>query len=382
MSIVTSKLRNSQRALNSLPEIRSRIVELDNDSHNYSMPIVNVIELHLTDICDLKCGYCSYRSNNRVKRNVFNYDHIQKILELKPKAIILAGGGEPTLYNDKGHLIDDVIDIFNANDISVGLITNGNSTKGLSKNLSWIRLSLDAIGKLYFNLKKGSFEKRVKFINACLKSTCNHIGIGFLYSKNNLNELINACEFIHSNFKDHRVNIQFRPICLIQSCDCPSANYSINEIITPNREVWWSDNINKLREKFHTIKGDDPNLYNFIIKQTNLKEVLFTEIRSSELNFTHCYSAFSRWIIRADGNIYPCVMKATNNNCKSIGNIYFTPPEELRRKQSHYFNLHDNYCKGSSMCCKLGGVTNEIIEDNIINNDNNPIDCDKNNYFF
>ncbi|WES69018.1 radical SAM protein [Superficieibacter sp. HKU1] len=377
MSIVTSKLRNAKRILNSFPEIinNTELIHRENDCS--TLPAINVIEIHPTDICDLQCSYCSYK--HQQYRESLNVDIVKNILRLKPKAVVIAGGGEPTLYKNGYVDLNDIIDFLSANNIAVGLITNGSrklKTSTLDK-LSWLRVSLDAITEAdFFNLKHGKLSVRKAFLHAAIDSTCQHVGIGFLYGDHNINNLLSVCRDVFSDFNYH-VNIQFRPICRIQSCDCPSQNYAYDKNFTSDREFFWQESIKQLTELLSATASEDEALYNFVVNNTNLLNVLANSGEKS-LSFSHCYSTLARWLIRADGNIYPCVMKATNDGLP-IGNLSSLSVGEINMNLKGYYNLAGNFCRGCETCCRLAGVVNETVEkatrrEPVPNHDSNIVD--------
>ncbi|MCG8154639.1 radical SAM protein [Brenneria goodwinii] len=383
MSIVKKKLRNVERAKNSLPLIKEKV--FGNLMNFDSLNRVNVIELHLTDRCDLKCGYCSYKSGevSTKRRNTFPFHAIQHVLALNPKAVVLAGGGEPTLYKDSDYDIDDVINELHARNISVGLITNGSriiDTSSFNK-LSWLRVSLDAIDRAsFYNLKKGRFDKRLEFIHTALRSNIAHIGVGFLYNRTNIHQIYSFCEMIFSEFNDERVNIQFRPTCLIQSYHCPSANYSLTQVMTPDLEDWWKLEVEKLHEQIDALYSASSDLHDCILNNTNISDISLSHEKSRSLSFDKCYISLARWMIRADGNIYPCVMKATNNGMP-LGNIVYER-NNIGLKQFSYFNLDKEYCLGNSVCCRLAGISNQIIAESIIFNEKAPCELKNEDFFF
>lgn len=360
MSIVTSKLRNSKRILNSFSEIISNAKLIYGENDSSELPVINVIEIHPTDICDLQCSYCSYK--NQQHRGSLNFNTVKNILRLKPKAVVIAGGGEPTLYKNEGVNLNDVIDFLSANNIAVGLITNGSRKleKATLDKLSWLRVSLDAINEAdFFNLKHGKLSVRKTFLHAAINSKCQHVGIGFLYGDHNINNLLSICRDIFSDF-NHHVNIQFRPICRIQSCDCPSPNYATDKSFTSDRELFWQESIAQLKEQLSATASEDEALYNFVVNNTNLLNVL-TNIGERTLNFTHCYSTLARWLIRADGNIYPCVMKATNEGLP-VGNLSSLSVAEINNNLKGYYDLSPEFCQGCEVCCRLAGVVNETVD--------------------
>lgn len=380
MSIVTSKLRNSKRILNSFSEIINNTKLIHGDDDLYSLPVINVVEIHPTDICDLHCRYCSYK--NQQNRESLNLSALRNLLKLKPKAVVIAGGGEPTLYSNDGINLNDVVDFLFANNVAVGLITNGSRKLNASTldKLSWLRVSLDAITEEdFFALKQGKLSIRTKFLQAAVASKCQHVGIGYLYGDHNIANLLTVCRDVFRDFNRH-VNIQFRPICRIQSCHCPSQNYANDKLFTSDRESFWLDRIEKLHQQLLKTAREDQDLYNFVINNTNLSNVL-VNVEEKSLRFNHCYSTLARWLIRADGNIYPCVMMATNAGLP-IGNLSSLAVEEINYNLKGYYNFAPGFCKGCESCCRLAGVVNETVEESIMQpgmlNNNSNI----NDYFY
>lgn len=114
-----------------------------------------VISTHISPEgrCNLKCPYCSvtYRKNvNSIKLDVIK-DYVLKLKSRGLKAVILTGGGEPSLYKDFNTLVRWLKD----QNLLIGLITNGTNSKKVESDVwklfSWIRVSV--------NLFKGWEEK-------------------------------------------------------------------------------------------------------------------------------------------------------------------------------------------------------------------------------
>ena len=93
---------------------------------------------------------------------------MRNIARLKPKSMVIIGGGEPTLYrNGKYHfqeLVDEVID--QNLKITLALTTNGSIKPpgDWPNKFDWIRVSLDAATeRTYKNFRgKSSFSKVVE----------------------------------------------------------------------------------------------------------------------------------------------------------------------------------------------------------------------------
>jgi hypothetical protein len=74
-------------------------------------------------------------------------DYIERLMSRGLKAVILTGGGEPTLYKDFNPLAEWILE----QDLDLALITNGTQFKRVSdavlRGLSWIRVSMNLFKK-------------------------------------------------------------------------------------------------------------------------------------------------------------------------------------------------------------------------------------------
>jgi MoaA/NifB/PqqE/SkfB family radical SAM enzyme len=115
---------------------------------NYkSLDPSTVISTHISPegACNLKCPYCSvtYRDTfSRLPLNVVQ-DYVEKLLQRGLKAVILTGGGEPTVYRDFNNLVR----FLKASGLEVALITNGTQTQRVEEDVwsmfDWIRVSIN-----------------------------------------------------------------------------------------------------------------------------------------------------------------------------------------------------------------------------------------------
>lgn len=116
-----------------------------------------MIELWLTNRCNLKCYWCGESKARDSYKGDWNIELLkQRMTEfamLGTKAVTIEGGGEPTLYPDLEELVEH-IDYLG---VEMGLITNGVviPSESILKKLKWIRLSLDSATKKAFELTKG-----------------------------------------------------------------------------------------------------------------------------------------------------------------------------------------------------------------------------------
>lgn len=95
--------------------------------------------------CNLKCSYCSV--SERTLHSTIELpriqDYVTKLKSRGLRAVILTGGGEPTLYKQFNDLGEWLLD----QEIEIALITNGTQFKRVSdrilKNLTWVRVSMN-----------------------------------------------------------------------------------------------------------------------------------------------------------------------------------------------------------------------------------------------
>lgn len=99
--------------------------------------------------CNLKCSYCSV--SERTLHSTIELPRIKLYIERLAsrglKAVILTGGGEPTLYKDFNPLAEWILE----QGLDLALITNGTQFKRVSdavlQGLSWVRVSMNKFKK-------------------------------------------------------------------------------------------------------------------------------------------------------------------------------------------------------------------------------------------
>lgn len=115
------------------------------------------IVLHImpTEACNLRCVFCSVaqRGENGKQFPDLGLDLIKKVVgnfkKMGLKAIILSGGGEPTIYPQ----INELLEFLHNRKLEIGLITNGvvlaEKIKPKSLGyLTWIRISINSLDYL------------------------------------------------------------------------------------------------------------------------------------------------------------------------------------------------------------------------------------------
>jgi organic radical activating enzyme len=135
-----SKIEHHQEAMKKLHET------------GYGTPIVS--HIMPTDVCNLKCSFCSVGNrNDEEQKDKYGLDlgkietYLDTLTPLGLKAVILSGGGEPTAYRDRdGHNFRDLISTIKARELEIGLITNGTMLDTyndvIDDSFKWVRVSL------------------------------------------------------------------------------------------------------------------------------------------------------------------------------------------------------------------------------------------------
>ncbi|MHC4456536.1 MAG: radical SAM protein [Planctomycetota bacterium] len=131
------------------------------------IPAPVLITVDPTNFCNLNCIWCNAEFVRRQRKASLSEKALLKIADFLPRwghgqnawepgvqAICIAGGGEPLLNPATGKFIDKVV----ANDIDVGIVTNGTVMNKFVDSLSqavWVGVSVDAGTKKTFNKLKG-----------------------------------------------------------------------------------------------------------------------------------------------------------------------------------------------------------------------------------
>jgi len=133
------------------------------------------IQLYPTNVCNLKCEFCSCANRNQ-KDELSLQDTISVLsdaAELGCKAVTISGGGEPLLHPN----INEIIEIINDLGMKVGLTTNGIALSNikignLRKNITWLRIS-------HSDLREWTWDYEIKI--AEILKYCGAVDWGFSY---------------------------------------------------------------------------------------------------------------------------------------------------------------------------------------------------------
>jgi sulfatase maturation enzyme AslB (radical SAM superfamily) len=289
------------------------------------------IEFHPSDLCNLTCQGCTYGHDDpETKLLPVHYPirHLKRIAQLKPKSMVIIGGGEPTLYRQGPHHFQDLVDGIREQvpGIALALVTNGTyRPAGDWPNwFSWIRLSLDAATQETYRDFRGRpmFDRVIKNFLSYLDDDVPHVGISFLFSKANIHEYTAVARFIFELVQSvkpqhlHKVNIQYRPL----------RRYPWNSH-RPFAEAITDQDIRRTVSQVVELGKQSPEMEAFLREQTNITAVLGGNTHPPH-EFSRCYYSQTFKIVRANGDLRPCFIRVTEPDFL-LGNIVRDSPERI-----------------------------------------------------
>lgn len=200
------------------------LTKLRNGEH----PVPKQVQLIISDYCQESCNFCSYRHDG-VSQDLFAerdteghitninpklfipYKNVIEILddcvETGVKAIQLTGGGDPSAHPQFRNILQDIID----RKLDLALVTHGAVIKEGVPDLlakgNWVRISIDCATKETYSKVRSVPEhwydrvltnvERIVTARNNLQNSKLHIGIGFVVTKDNWWEVIDAVKTAH-----------------------------------------------------------------------------------------------------------------------------------------------------------------------------------------
>lgn len=261
--------------------------------------------------CNYDCIGCEYSALNSKPQKI-SHDRfialLDELVEVGTEGIELCGGGEPTLYPK----LDEVISYGKSKGLKFGILTNGTMTENmaefLAKNLSYIRITINAGTKETYLLFqrpkiKNAWEliiDRLKIINSVRKRHNPNMvfGMKVVIGKSNISDIQNMIDFAREMEFD---NIQIK--CLRQSSD----------ELNSEQEKLLEQQIKKIKEK------------------TDFKIVYRTRMTIRR----RCILTPLQTTIDARGDVFLCCYFSHRQEQHKIGNIYERGFKEIWNSEEH-----------------------------------------------
>jgi MoaA/NifB/PqqE/SkfB family radical SAM enzyme len=284
---------------------------------------VRHMEFHPSDVCNLTCRGCTYGHDDPERKpSPVNYpfQEIKKISQLKPRSMVIIGGGEPTLYRSANYGFQEMVDEISSTNVGIALalITNGTCKPSgdWPNRLSWIRVSLDAATEATYTAFRGKplFDRVCKNYLSYLNYDVRYVGISFLFAQANIHDYTAVAKFIFNLVKNekphalHKVNIQYRPL----RRDPYVYNRPFTQAVT-------AEQIQNAIREVRQLADSSEEMKRFLKDQTNITAILGGNAHPLH-DFSRCYYSQTFRIVRASGDLRPCFIRVTEPDF-SLGNI-------------------------------------------------------------
>lgn len=338
--------------------IRSLALQLQEDGKNLSeqdvagklreYATVRHMEFHPSDVCNLTCCGCTYGHDDLLRKPPsinFPFEEIKKIAQMRPRSMVIIGGGEPTLYrNGRYHFQNAVDEIGRTNRcITLALVTNGTYKPGgdWPNRLSWIRLSLDAASEATYTGFRGKpvFRRVVQNYLAYLDYEIPHVGISFLYAHSNIHDYAEVARFIFELVKRekphalHKVNIQYRPL--------RRDPYLYDK---PFIQAVTSGQVQQAVHEVRDLADTSPEMKSFLRHQTNITAILGGNTHPQH-EFSRCRYSQTFRIVRASGELRPCFIRVSEPDFV-LGNIHTDRLETIALNTLYVGAKRKPHCDG------------------------------------
>ncbi len=171
------------------------------------------VQLIITNRCNHRCKFCSYRMPGYTSNQMFNaadeipYAKVLEIIddcrEMEIPAIQVTGGGEPTIHPQFSEIVEQIV----SRGLQLAIVTNGNVLPEKSiptlACATWVRFSIDAAEEATYRSLRGvgeaAFKKTWKNIDRLVVEKYRQqsdvvIGIGFVVTRENFREVVTATQ--------------------------------------------------------------------------------------------------------------------------------------------------------------------------------------------
>lgn len=278
------------------------------------------IELQLTDACNLECAHCHFRSCGSASLPLQSLDVL--VNRIKPRAISLVGGGEPTCYPD----LDKAVGILGNGlpGTRFGIITNGVTIPPghWTRNMSWLRVSLYELEEGRYCGRPEQLRERVvsNFFRYLAETSIPDVGISLLLHGRSVGSVPETLfELMRKTSRfggdPDRVNVQLK---LAFSAVRPGERNIVTH--RQNQEFLCSQQqLSDLERQVERLAVSCPDFGEFLAQRTNWKGFCSTcksqldkLSRASDPNMAPtvdsvpCYYCLAFALVTPQGGIYPC----------------------------------------------------------------------------
>jgi len=304
----------------------------------------DMVQIYPTNECNLNCIFCVQRLELYDPTDIVPkkrwFDVTKEICEMKPREILISGGGEPLFTPE---VTMGIMDIIKKTGVGGRLITNGtlwresDIKKLIEMGWDHVIFSIDGLEKTHDSLRgvEGSFKKIIEAITLFnkikeeLKKEKPLLEMTTVLNIHNYREVLSIVDLAQS-LKLKSINLE--PICINNPEDI-KLKLKLEErieflktILPKAKEIAKEHGIDNNFESLEKIKS--------IEKSGELKEII---LENSEPSFFGA-SCYEPWIwpkIEANGDVWPCSTVSLKENIreKSFKEIWFGNKfNEFRRR--------------------------------------------------
>jgi len=330
-----------------------------------SAPIT--LEVDPSNACNHSCPFCisghihlqKFKGTKFFDRRILDrkilLNLIKDLSKTKINSVTFTGGGEPTM----NPALKEAIEYLRKNSkIKIGMFSNGTMLEkfdlfeAIVESLSWIRISMDAgvkskYDKLRVTNKNNNFDVVIKNIKKLIsvkkkKKSKLIIGVGFVVSKDNFNEIISFAKL----FKDMDVDYcQYKPeIVQIER----TGELDKKKQQTSSEDLWLNKVIDQLNQASEILgKKFECNSYKL--------EDLMLDKENYGRGYKECLGSQFQPCIGSDGYVYVCTNHRGHKEY-SYGNLYEKSFKEIwndldkRNKIMNKINKVEKFCNCSQLC--------------------------------
>lgn len=312
---------------------------------------LTLMEIHPTNNCNLDCQWCTYRERDRAAS--LSLAEIRKAAALRPAEVLIAGGGEPTLFRDGPCDFSDVIRCLREElpGTRLRLITNGTFIpKGeWADEVDEISISVDDStagdfishkGRDLFGRVWGNIEEYLR------RRTPTFIRVTKIYNSENVLDSIALSRKLYqiwTEMPDGAKKRHFKFMVFPMADDTAQGTAYACSVLNDDTAKRW-------RDALTGISVSDPGMYQFLREHTNLLTV--ADGVPSEEPGEYCSNLAHYALLGADGMLYPCFAA-----CSSFGSVNLGPvdqdAESLYARRCELFYRKPLGCRAG---CRPGNV--------------------------
>jgi glycosyltransferase involved in cell wall biosynthesis/phosphohistidine swiveling domain-containing protein/sulfatase maturation enzyme AslB (radical SAM superfamily) len=306
---------------------------------------IKFVEIHPTGQCNLACSWCTYREQNKTLQ--LTIEDLEILKEIEPEEILIAGGGEPTLFNNSGYDFNSLVKRIRelVPNARIRLITNGTIIRpgDWLREIAEVSISLDEATPLEFRKSKGidAYQTVIRnIVTYLLSSPIPRVRVTMLYNHSRLHKAIGLAERLWKLYKKIQPENQFKDkifcfkIFPLVNDRKPEKAYRTAQL-SPEEKARW-------QRKLDRIKCVRPDFWRFIEKHTNLTSQPLAKLCAPKAQ--RCFPVTNYVLLGADGNFHPCFAMCAINPELNLGSTRQSVESLLQRRREFFANPPTDFC--------------------------------------